>query len=280
MTADGATPLHCAANDGHVEAVKTPLQLSAEVEAKMANNSTPQHMAAFYSRVEKVGSEFIPLHGVRPPHAANDAQATLCRSSWSDARRACVLHTEKYDETTLCYTRRPCVDPTRAQATGPSLPQPSLAACNRRAETFKAPACCFLPSVKHPPCSNVEPEAARCRRGPCCERWRAVCLHSAHHPPSRVRLQRQCDEKSTTVTTYRLQPSNTPSLSSTLPMPRAPPSFREHCLNPREAPNAFTGVHLSPSAVTHTALWIAPSALPAVSIRPRLPFPHAPCPPD
>jgi ankyrin repeat protein len=56
-TADRATPLHLAAANGQVEAVKTLVQqLSADMEARGADGRTPRHLAAARGHAEAVKS--------------------------------------------------------------------------------------------------------------------------------------------------------------------------------------------------------------------------------
>ena len=50
--ANGKTPLHVAAYYGQVEALKTLLQLSADIQAKTADGMTPLHVAAGNGHVE------------------------------------------------------------------------------------------------------------------------------------------------------------------------------------------------------------------------------------
>ena len=50
--ADKMTALHFAADNGHVEAVKTLVELNADIEAKTDQGATPLHFAAVNGHVE------------------------------------------------------------------------------------------------------------------------------------------------------------------------------------------------------------------------------------
>jgi ankyrin repeat protein len=52
--AEGSTPLHVAAHQGHVPVVKTLIELGADKEASTAEGSTPLHVAAWRGHVEVV----------------------------------------------------------------------------------------------------------------------------------------------------------------------------------------------------------------------------------
>jgi hypothetical protein len=78
-TADGATPLHYAATNGHVEALKTLVALGADMEAKSAKGGTPLHEAACYGHVEAVQALVALGADMQAKTANGETPLLICR---------------------------------------------------------------------------------------------------------------------------------------------------------------------------------------------------------
>jgi ankyrin repeat protein len=79
-TDGGATAVHTAANNGQVEAIKVLVQLGAEKDAKNRQGATPLHSAAVGGLVEAITYLVVQLGVDKAP-----LRSVVCSSLWGAA---------------------------------------------------------------------------------------------------------------------------------------------------------------------------------------------------